>query len=183
MRWACTPRGVGRAVGFRLLPEGADPEIGEFVSTSDPRDLVLADDQTSLRTPTQGEILTIAREEKLAELVEARDAAIVSPVSWSGAQWSALPDDQANLIQAVSLWAAVLALSPEDQATLGAPVPSSIPWKTIANELRDLSYLEAIQLATAISISKQTMFAIYWQLEAAVAAAELDELQAITWPQ
>lgn len=128
--------------------------------------------------------LTEAQAAKLAELVAARNEAIIAPVSWSSAEWSALPEDQENLIQAVALWGAALHLTPDEQAQLGAPMPTDIPWKTIANDRRNLTYLEAVQLATAISIHKQSMFGVYWQLEDAVAAAKsVADVQAITWPK
>lgn len=79
MRWACTAREVGRPVAFRLLPDGDAAAPGEFVSTTDPSGLVLAEDLHSLRPATPAEVLTAAREAKLAELVAVRDAAIVSP--------------------------------------------------------------------------------------------------------
>lgn len=181
--WAITPRGVGAAPAYRAIEEGTPLAPDEFATTQDPVGMVLADDGVSLRAPTNAEMLGAAKAARLEVLVRARDAAIISPVEWSGALWSTLPEDQANLIQAVALWSAARGLGEAEQLTLGAPVPTVIPWKTVDNQMRELGYLEAVQLATAVSIHKQTMFGVYWQLEQGVnAATSLEEIAAIGWP-
>ena len=186
MVWAIRPLAVGRPVPYRETTDDAVAGPGEVIVTADPFGQVLAEDRQSLRAPTPAEILRDAREAKLAELVEARDAAIVAPVTWDAAQWSALPEDQANLIQTVSLWDVVRRA---DQTLLGelagdgAVVPAAVPWKTIDNDVRMLTFNEAVRLAAAMSLAKQTQFAIYWQLEQLVGAATSEpELALITWP-
>lgn len=170
-----------------MLPEGESAGQGEFETTQDPSGLVLANDLQSLRQPTAGEQLEQLRVVKLAELVTARDAAIVAPVEWNGAAWSALPEDQSNLIQTVSLWDVVRRGDPAllaDLALDGAIVPVAVPWKTIDNDIRMLSFNEAVRLAAAMSLAKQTAFGTYWQLEQLVAAAtSAPEIAAITWPE
>ena len=186
MRWAITPRGIGQPVAWRAIPEGAELAPGEFESTTDPDGKVLADDGASLRSPTSAELLQRARDQKLAELVEIRDAAILSPCTWNAEQWSAAAVDQANLIQTVALWDVVRRADPELLAELaadGAIVPQSAPWKTIANDVRDLTFNQSVRLAAAMSLPKLTCFGMYWGLEAAVTAAPtIEAVNAIAWP-
>ena len=165
---------------------GESAAAGEFESSVDPAGRVLAADRQSLRAPTQAEQLAQLRALKLDELVRARDVAIVSPVLWAGELWSALPEDQANLIQTVALWDVVLRADQDLLAELssdGAIVPTAVPWKTTDNAVHVLTFNEAVRLAAAMSLAKQTCFGIYWQLEAAVeAAASAEAIAAITWP-
>lgn len=183
MRWAITPRGAGKPVGFRVINTDDDLVSGEFASTTDPVGKVLADDSTSLRAPTAGEVLAAARLARWEYIKTRRQAALEGGVDWNGHRWDTEEDDVNRVSRTLTSWQRALSLPPEQQAMLPAPVPTAVSWTTADNEEVLLSVAELAMLDAAISLHTGVVFDTAKPLRAAINAAQtLEAINAVDWP-
>ena len=180
MRWAITPRGIGQPVSFRAINSDGELQAGEFASTTDPQGKVLANDGTSLRDPTTGELLAEAKAAKLEALKERRNAAIELGITFNGRPYWTDRDSVLDLASALIGFLAIGILPPEQVSQL--PVPTTVPWKTregyVPHTLQELVLLYA-----AISQYRLAQHQIEDALIASVnAAGTLQEVTAVDWP-
>lgn len=184
MKYAIIPRGVGKRPGYRTIQDNESLAPGEEFSVSfDPRGFVLDDDGQSLRSESLAEVVAEAKEAKRAELRAARDKAIAAGVSYAGNVYDSDATAQTNVFQALQGLQAVKGLPAEVRALLPGPVPTSISWKTAANDYVDLTEQDLVFLMAVLSLQKQTLFGIERTLLVQLdQATTLESVQAITWP-
>ncbi len=183
-KYAITPRGEGKPVGWRLIEDNAPLSDTEpFSVTFDPRGYVLDVGGTSLRAVSNAEVIAEEKEKKRVALREARERALGAGVSYQGNVYDSDREAVTNVFQALQGLQAVASLPPEVQALLPGPVPETITWKLADNSYTDLTVQDLIFLMAILALHKQTQFAIEKSLLDALDAATTSEaIQAINWP-
>lgn len=180
MRWAIQPAGVGQPVGYRDIRDDADLQPGEFASTTDPSGMVLASDGTSLRAPTNGELLAWAKEARLEYLKNRRNEAIEQGITFNGRPYWTDRDSVIDLATALIGFLSLSMLSSEQVAQL--PVPPAIPWKTRDGYVPH-SPQELVLLYAAVSQYRLAQHQIEEQLISLVnAATNVNQVNAVDWP-
>lgn len=180
MRWAITPRGVGNAVGFRAIISDDDLKPGEFASTTDPAGMVLANDGTSLRAPTNSELLARAKEARLEYIKNRRNEAIEQGVTFNGRPYWTDRDSVIDLATALIGFLSLSMLSNEQVSQL--PIPPAIPWKTREGYVPH-SPQELVLLYAAVSQYRLAQHQIEEQLISLVnAATNVNQVNAVDWP-
>lgn len=180
MRWAITPNGIGKPVGFRSIKTDAELKAGEFASTTDPQGKLLANDGASLRTPTDAELLAAAKAARLDGLKDRRNAAIETGITFNGRPYWTDRDSVLDLASALIGFLAIGVLPPEQIAQL--PVPAAVPWKTREGYVPH-TLPQLVLLYAAVSQYRLAQHQIEEELIAYVdAATTIEEVNAVSWP-
>lgn len=175
MRWAITPQGRGKLVAFRSITSDADLKPGEFASSVDPTGMVLAEDGTSLRSPTTAERLRPIKDARQAYINARRDAVIAGGVSFNGWTFDTDPTSVNNLTAAVAFITAA--------PGAGFQVPPAVSWRDATNVDRDLTPTQLVGLGAAIFMLVQTAHVTARSLKDAIEAAVSEAaINAIDWP-
>lgn len=183
MRWAITPNGVGKPVGFRSIKNDSELKAGEFASTTDPADKVLADDGTSLRDPDTAERLAQIREAKWAKIKERRQQALDNGAQFLGHYWDTEETHLNRMMRTIWSWEYASGLSPQLKATLPGPVPTSINWTTKADVEVSITLDQLKFLLLTCSNHEGVVFEIAKQLRTTInSATNVDVINAIDWP-
>ena len=103
MRWAITPNGIGKPVGYRPLGENETTLAGgeTFITTTDPADKLLGDDERSLRNPTSAERLRRVKDNRWERIKEKRQRVLYGGVRWNGHRWETSEEDYNSITRAV----------------------------------------------------------------------------------
>lgn len=175
MRWAITPRGAGILPGFRpVRDDDATLAPGEaFITTTDPRDMVLDADGETLRAPTQAERFEVLRATRRDQLRTARDAYIEAGVQFKSVRFYSDRQSIGDVAQAMVGFLMLATLSGAELASLPSPPPTTVRWKTADGHV-DLTPKEIALLLARLSVHQQTAYALEEQALLRLAAARTE---------
>lgn len=174
MKFAITPRGIGKAPSWRAVDSADDLLPDEIFYVGDPSGLVVGEG-AELRAPNASEALEDAKSEALKRITEARNAALESlTAAWDGDMWDADELTASRIANALCMI--------REAAALGIQTPPSIVWRTADNKDRTLTIAELTQMGAAVFLAQQAVWAKQAQLKNAAAAANAaDKARAIKW--
>lgn len=179
--WAYIPSAVGQPPSYRAVSEDEKISSPEIRATTNPADLVTADDGVSLRPTKTSERLESLRDMKRRTLRAARDQLIETGVRYKGARFYSDRQSINDVAQAMTGFLMLATLTRDELAALPAPPPTSVRWKTQDGHV-DLTPKEVAQLLARLSVHQQTAYALEEQAldrlaatdsEAAIAAVAL----------